>query len=156
MRGRTWASTTTSASWRPVQNIWQSRIWDKEKELHVSAIVWAAGFPCREVSSVNFNKRGLRVEDTARFEEARQIYDALAMAKPEGSRRNIGPTSWPSPRTSMIALRVLVQRAARLRMAAAGEATTGAVDGLGFATLDELGADGRELARRSRALTIRR
>ena len=46
-------------------------------ELRPTAVIFSAGFPCRELSRVNRGRRGLRAGETARFEEAKVLYKAL-------------------------------------------------------------------------------
>ena len=42
--------------------------------LGVDTIFWTAGFPCRELSSANMDRRGLKEEQTALFAQARAIW----------------------------------------------------------------------------------
>ena len=46
-------------------------------EQQPAALVLACGFPCRELSRVNQNRQGLHAGETARFHEARIIFQAL-------------------------------------------------------------------------------
>ena len=57
-------------------------IWQKAEEAGVAVVLWSAGFPCRELSSVSLNRRGLKAGKTARFEEAKEIYAELQAARP--------------------------------------------------------------------------
>lgn len=52
-------------------------IWKEARSLDVSAVLFSAGFPCREVSSVNQDRRGLQSGETARFQEAKMLFRAL-------------------------------------------------------------------------------
>ena len=52
-------------------------VWKAARELKATSVVWSAGFPCRELSRVNQARRGLRAGETARFEEAKILYQAV-------------------------------------------------------------------------------
>eukprot|EP00974_Lingulodinium_polyedra_P018807 1821058-Lingulodinium_polyedra.AAC.1 len=60
-------------------------VWNKAKEVEAVALLWVAGFPCRGVSSVNLHRRGFRAVETARFEVARLLFEAVVKQRPPGA-----------------------------------------------------------------------
>ena len=59
------------------------QVWDAVEQHGATAVVFACGFPCRELSSVNESRRGLRHGESARFFEAKALYSAILVAKPD-------------------------------------------------------------------------
>ena len=56
---------------------WARAVWDSIRDSKADILLLGCGFPCREITSVNKSRRGLDHGDTARFQEAKQLWMAL-------------------------------------------------------------------------------
>ena len=69
---------------KPVEfarEVWSSVRSSKQRP---AALVLACGFPCRELSAVNPDRKGLHQGETARFHEAKALYQALISEREDG------------------------------------------------------------------------